>query len=133
MATIDFHTVRNHEGRYLKDDTNPRVWKCNVNDTHLGIVVKKISDLNDGMIAQDKIVIAITIARDRLKNYIDEGGSLNKIVKVKKNGILVDMTVDDLQKEVKSYLKKYSAEVAAYDAAEISRIRNQYGVKNKGY
>lgn len=123
---------------HVPDEYNALVWKERINKIHLKIVGEKISALNEGQIVPNKIMHVIAIARDRMNNYIDEGGSLTETtnVEVNTNGKVIIRKVSGkyLKEKVDFYLAFYASQLAEYDTAEKRGIRARYeATKTKRY
>lgn len=124
-------------GKAVPNDYNPLVQKERTNRMHLGVVVRQYSKLMENKVDPRLVIKVIIIARDRMKNYVDNGGSMTKTVDVVTDpkGDKTSITVNALQKRVNKLVSNHAEEVAAFDEAEKIRIAKVYEAskQHKGY
>ena len=115
-------------GMHISDSINPLIQKDKTNKTLLDVVVRQYSKLMWGKVEPRLVVKAIVIARDRMQNYVDNGGSMTKTVEVitNSNGNKTSMTVRALRNKIKQIVNEHAEEVAAFDSAEKVRIARMY-------
>ncbi|MBP5485282.1 MAG: hypothetical protein J6Y07_01085 [Alphaproteobacteria bacterium] len=112
-----------YAGRILPANMNPATQKETAVKIFLNTVADKISKLNKGVVARNKLIKVIVIARDRMKNYIDEGGSLNRTIEITtKKGDKACVTAKTLQSIVNDYVCANKQAIEAYDEQEEIRI-----------
>lgn len=115
-------------GKAVPNDYNPLVQKEITNKTHLGVVVRQYSKLQEGTVTPRLRIKAIVIARDRMQNYVDNGGLMTKTVDVVTDpkGDKTSITANALQRRVNKLVDAHAEEIAAFDEAEKIRIATVY-------